>query len=141
MEYKRRVNFLCAICLLHRRKLHFLLALAGAVLSLGFAIGTGNNANYTLIFNFAPPLFWSFLFGVYTCIKVVGCFRRIDSRLKTTNSVVGLWAWNYIFLSFTVFDSTPIAPTELLLAVPTLIELWSMLDIPSNFGRRRGDNK
>ena len=77
------------------------------------------------------------MFFVYSCLKIYGAFHRLNRHVRFTNSVFGLWAWNYIFLSFTVFDATPVAPTELLLAVPTVIEVWTMLAEPFKNAHRR----
>lgn len=127
------------VYILHNQRtdLHILLAITGFALSLGFAIGVGNNANYDLIFSFSDRYYWAIMFFVYASIKLYGAFNRINRHVRFLNSIFGLWAWNYIFLSFTVFDATPVAPTELLLAVPTVIEVWTMLAAPFKNAHRR----
>lgn len=139
MHIDPRVNL---VYVLHyqRTDMHILLALAGFALSIGFAIGVGNNANYELIFSFANRYWWAIMFFVYSCLKIYGAFHRLNRHVRFTNSVFGLWAWNYIFLSFTVFDATPVAPTELLLIVPTVIEVWTMLAAPFKNAHRRKED-
>jgi hypothetical protein len=118
--------------------LQIFLGVAGFALSLGFLAGSGNNNNYQLIFSFASNYVWALLYFLYASSKIYGTFFRTRVYVKYATNIVGLWAWNYILLSFTVFDSTPVAPTEVLLAVPVIIEFWTMLATPfkSNHKRR-----
>ncbi len=108
------------------------LAVTAFVLSFGFMFGTGNNANYALIYQFAHQYFWSALFFMYGSVKALSIWTRVDYKVNTLNSIVGLWAWLYLFLSFTVFDTTPVAPTEAMLAIPVLAEAWLMLSYQHN---------
>lgn len=107
--------------------MQIILAITGFMLGIGFAIGTGNNSNYDMLMQFAGNRVWSLLFLCYSITKFVGAFYRIPTTLRYATNIIGLWAWNYIFLSFTIFDPTPIAPTEILLAVPIAVEVWTMI--------------
>ena len=100
------------------------LAFTGLLLSLGFLIGAGNNDNYALIYSFAGPIYWSVLFFGYGLSKLYSIWYKTSQTFRLVNAADGLWAWNYIFLSFAVFDKTPMAPTELLLLVPVVADMW-----------------
>ncbi len=104
-----------------------MLMVAGYLAFLGFFFGDSSNSNYELIFNFANKYFWSALFFVYATVKAVSLFVSTDWRIKVANGIVGLWAWTYIFLSFTFFDRSQIAPTELLLVMPVFVQAWLTL--------------
>lgn len=103
-----------------------LLGLTALLLGLGFAL-SGNmveNTNYTLLFVLAPKLFWALSFSIYGTIKLTCSVSRVWTWLKISTTVYGLWLWNYLALSFTVFDKTPLAPTELMLFITVIGELW-----------------
>ena len=104
-----------------------LLLCAGYLMAIGFFTGTVDNPNYTMMYEFANRYFWSALFFVYATIKSVSLFFKVNLRVKLINGMVGLWAWVYILLSFTVFDKTPMAPTEILLALPVIAQSWLTL--------------
>ncbi len=104
-----------------------MLMLAGYLAFIGFFFGDSSNSNYELIFNFASKYFWSALFFAYATVKVISLFIHLDYKVKVINGIVGLWAWLYIFLSFTFFDRSQIAPTELLLALPVFVQAWLIL--------------
>ncbi len=108
------------------------LAVTAFVLSLGFLFGSGDNHNYALIYQFAHRYFWFALFAVYGTIKAMSLWVRVDFRVNLLNSIAGLWAWLYLFLSFTVFDTTPVAPTEAMLVIPVIAEAWLMLSYQHN---------
>jgi hypothetical protein len=120
-----------AAYLLSTRKTETIIAMivGGFVLSFGFLLGHGNNMNYDLIYSFAGPIFWFCLFFFTSLVRLISLFSFLDSWKLIINSLIALWGWTYIFLSFTVFDKTPIAPTELLLAVPAIIETWLLTAI------------
>lgn len=104
-----------------------LLMCAGYLMAVGFFTGTVDNPNYTMMYEFANRYFWSILFFVYALIKSVSLFFKVNLKVKLLNGMIGLWAWVYILLSFTVFDKTPMAPTEILLALPVITQSWLTL--------------
>lgn len=104
-----------------------ILSICAFCLSLGFFIGDSSNMNYTMMYEFANRYVWGALFAVYGVIKVLALQGYIDHKVRIINGCIGLWAWNYIFLSFAVFDTTSIAPTEWLLLVPVIAEIWILM--------------
>lgn len=101
-----------------------LLGMTGFFLGLGFLLTTGNNPNYKLIEQFMPYIMWGALFTSYGITKVSQSIYRVPFRVKLLSSLIGMWAWAYVFLSFTIFDTSPVAPTEILLCIPLVCELW-----------------
>lgn len=129
-ELKFRVTWILSE---QRRESNIILICIGFLLAIGFLIGdVHNNSNYTLINAFANEQIWAVMFFFYAFVKLVGMLFDLPRILTTVNSVLGIWAFNYIFLSFVVFDTTKFAPTELLLLVPTLIEFWTMINTNKN---------
>ena len=107
------------------------LMFAGILLAIGFFVGdVTNNQNYGMIREFASPFEWAIILIIYSLIKLLSIIWIVPKSLCTLNGIFGIWMWNYIFLSFSVFDTTPISPAELLLILPILIEFWAMIDIP-----------
>ena len=104
-----------------------MLMFAGFLASIGFFIADVVNPNYASMYQFASQYFWSGLFFVYSSVKLLSLFLDLNFWIKMANGIVGLWAWMYILLSFTIFDVTPIAPTEALLALPVLTQSWLTL--------------
>lgn len=104
-----------------------MLMFAGFLASLGFFSADVVNPNYASMYEFASQYFWAGLFFVYSSVKLLSLFLDLNFWIKMANGVVGLWAWTYILLSFTIFDVTPIAPTEALLALPVLTQSWLTL--------------
>ena len=109
-----------------------ILCVTAMLMSIGFFFGDGNNPNYDMIYAFAHKYVWGSLFAIYAGIKFLSYWGHVSYFIRMMNGVIGLWAWNYIFLSFAMFDSSPLAPTELLLAVPILAEAWILLSYTSN---------
>lgn len=99
-----------------------ILAVSAILFGIGLLFGDGNNHNYIMLFEFAHRYAWAFLFLSYGIIKLISLVGDLDFKVKIINEIIGLWSWNYLFLSFVVFDSTPVTPAEFLLALPILIE-------------------
>ena len=114
-----------------QRDFSILLLIAGVLLSFGFFFGLGTNENYQLIYSFGGTIFWGSLFAIYSIIRVLDLVTNIPRWLSVICGMVGIWAWNYIFLSFVVFDTSPMAPTEILLMLPTIAEFWALIRLPS----------
>lgn len=105
-----------------------MLCITALLLAFGFLVGNQDvSANYNLIWQFGSKYFWCFTFGIYAVVKAVSLYTNIDYRLNMLNSILGIWGWLYICLSFTVFDTTPVSPHEFLLVVPVLAESWLLL--------------
>lgn len=93
-------------------------------LGIGFATANVNNENYTLLTNFAPVQVWSFAFIVYAVATYVHASYPTPPISKAITGTIGLFMWTYLFLSFVVFDTTPVYSTELMLAGPIVVETW-----------------
>jgi hypothetical protein len=129
-EYKDELKFRVLWVLGGKqRDFSILLMLAAILLSLGFIFGTGTTANYDLIYRFGGNIFWAVFFAIYATIRFIDQILNIPRWLCIICGTLGIWAWNYIFLSFVVFDLTPVTPTEFLLLVPTIAEFWLLLAV------------
>lgn len=107
--------------------LSILLGITATLLGVGFFVGNiSENSNYTLLLVLASQNFWALSFGSYGIIKILCSVFRIWLPVKIATTVYGLWLWNYLALSFTVFDKTALAPTELMLFVMVIGELWAL---------------
>lgn len=101
-----------------------LLGVLGFALGLGFTVSKTYNPNYTFLLELAPFWQWALVFFAYASSKILGVLYRTPFFVKALTTISGLWLWNYIFLSFIVFDKTPVAATELMLIVPVICEVW-----------------
>lgn len=126
-ELKFRINWILSN---QRIESNIVLMFAAVLLAVGFFVGEATSQNYVMINEFASPAAWATLLIIYALIKLLSIIWIVPKSLCTMNGIFGVWMWNYIFLSFAVFDTTAIAPAELLLILPILIEFWAMIDIP-----------
>jgi hypothetical protein len=129
-EYKFGLIYLLAK---QKSELQILLSISAILLAIGLFFTGPLDPNCVILFDLLSRNVWVSLFTVYAVVKAVSCFYNISGHLRTITGTFGLWAWNYTFLSFVVFDSSYINPTELLLLVPLVIELWTMLG--NNFNK------
>jgi hypothetical protein len=109
------------------------------LVALGFLFLDGTNPNYTLLYSFAHPHVWAAIFAVHGIAKILSVVAVLPRFLVLLNEILGIWTWSYILLSFTIFDSTPSAPTEILAVFPIMLEFWTLLDNP--ISRKRGEQK
>lgn len=123
-----RFKFAYLLCL-KKVETTILLSVAALCLGVGFILGDGTNANYELIYSFAHQYVWGSVFLIYGSVKMLSLLKFVDYRIKILNGCVGLWAWNYIFLSFAIFDTTAMAPIEVLLLVPVIAEVWILISV------------
>ena len=140
-EVRRLERKIRSLCLLCRRKLelNFLLALTALMLSAGFLFAQGTNQNYSLIYDLMSPLLWSFSFLIYSAAKFYQTYVRSSNLIKCLIGSVGIWLWTLMFLSFSVFDSTPIAPAESLILVFAFVEVWVLVSVIDICGDRRSN--
>jgi hypothetical protein len=112
-------------------EMNILLAMAGIMISLGFFFGghVENNTNYTFVYNMFNDFSWAFLFMTYGLMKVFTIFKQGYLKAKCLNSIAGIWMWCYIFLSFTIYDTTAVAPTEWLLLMPAITEVVVLVSL------------
>lgn len=145
-KFDRKVRALCLFCNL-KTEINFLLALTAFMLSAGFLFAPGHNANYDSVYELFPAVTWATIFFVYACTKLTQCFIEVHKFIKYCAGSLGIWAWTFMFLSFSIFDSTPIAPAESLILVFAIAEAWvllSVVNVCSSLERRsrqRSNNK
>lgn len=141
-------TFLCRLLILgivHTRALTLLLGISGITLGLGFILGNTAEQNYAAVIQFAAPIYWALGLWVYGVLKILQSLGRMPAILKLLNALQGVWAWAFLFISFSIIDTAPITPTELLLIVPILCEAWELVVAIFNFRvyprRRKDDTK
>ena len=101
------------------------------LVAFGFFFFDGRNANYDLLYSFASPIVWTAIFTGHGISKLVSVFTQLPRMVVLLTELIGVWCWTYILLSFTFFDPTPTAPTEILAILPIMLEFWTLLDCPS----------
>ena len=106
-------------------------ALAAILLAFGFTIGTVDKfADYEALVRLMTPQQWALFFYLYGTAKIANIvFAPRAFKLTVAISAAGMWGWNYIFLSFTLFDITPLHPSEMLRLLPVLCEVWSLVSL------------
>lgn len=135
-EIKNRV---ACIAFTYSYELAFAVAAAAGLLSIGFFFGSTNN-NYTALTDLMSFTHWGVFFAIYSLAKFYRLFfAEVLTYIDIYISAIGVWAWNYIFLSFTLFDKVPTAPTELLLFIPVMAEGWALTSMIYR-NNARGDN-
>lgn len=121
-------RILCLFCS-QKAETNTLLGLTSLLMAFGFLFGIGNNSNYDLIYAVLSSTNWAIVFTSYAAIKIISCVTEVSKVLRYSNSAIGIWAWMCIFLSFALFDTSDIAPTEVLLLMPVIAEMWVMTSI------------
>lgn len=133
-------RFRLAYVLSKQSDISILLAIAGFLISLGFIFGQPEiDDNYNLIYRFADKYVWAAIFAAYGISRALDCFFCTPLALKVITGVIGIWAWLYVCLSFTVADSAGVSPSEYLLVAPVIAEFWVMvkqLTRPANTRRK-----
>ena len=99
------------------------------MLSAGFLFANGFNQNYELIYQAMPQTMWSCTFFIYGALKLHQVYFRTSKTVKYVVGLIGIWLWTFMFLSFSVFDSTPIAPAEVLITIFALVEGWILISV------------
>jgi peptidoglycan/LPS O-acetylase OafA/YrhL len=94
------------------------------VLSVGMFFTATQTENYNAINSFSDRRVWGCIFLSYGACQVAASLFVLPAWVRIACCVVGLWVWSYLFLSFVVYDPTPIQATELMLAVPLISEVW-----------------
>lgn len=123
-----------------------LLGMAALLLAAGFLISTNVplSHNYSLLTDLANYKFWFFAFFLYGIAKIASTLYRTPFIIKLITSVSGMWLWSYLMLSFVIFDITPIAPTEMMLFITGICEVWALalniFDSKHTNARRETDN-
>lgn len=133
-------RFRLAYVLSKQSDISILLGIAGFLISLGFIFGQPEtDNNYNLIYRFADKYVWAGIFAAYGISRSLDCFFCTPLELKVITGVIGIWAWLYVCLSFTIADAGGISPSEYLLVAPVIAEFWVMvkqLTRPANTRRK-----
>lgn len=109
-------------------RLNLALGLTALLLAAGFWFSSPilTNTNYTLILQLADFDTWGTWFYIYGMLKLWAATYRSPPISKFIVSILGLWLWTYISLSFVVFDPNPLVPTETMLFITVIMELWNL---------------
>lgn len=123
---------------IQKSEIQILLTLCGFILTGGFLFNELTGIEYVLLYSFMGQIGWAIIFGLYTVGKIISILTH-NSTIRTITGIVGLWAWNYIFLNFVIFDTTHVSLPETLLAIPILMEFWVMISCQFQ-KRKQGEN-
>jgi hypothetical protein len=93
-------------------------------LGIGFLTADTTTDNYTALKEFTPVLVWAILFIGYGFEKLLGCVVHLPFKVVLGFSVIGLYLWGYVFISFVMFDNSVVQATEYMLMFPLITELW-----------------
>lgn len=111
-------------------ELRWILGWLGVLLSVGFLTASTDNPNYAFINTINVKMMWVTMFFAYGCMTVGTSLYNIAYQFRSLLSVVGIFLWSYVFLSFTFYDPTPIYATEWMLMLPVLVECWLLAELP-----------
>lgn len=104
-----------------------LLAVLAFVLGLGFLFGSVSSSNYRILTTIAHEYVWIVMLTIYSFLKFKEVLSyRLQLKFRYVSSFIGMWIWTFLLLSATVFDNFKTTPTEFLLVVPILCEVWSL---------------
>lgn len=120
-------NRLVIILLARSKEVTFVLGILSALLGIGFAFGDTSGSNYAPMLAVTTQYVWGILFLVYGGCKIWDALFDYGFKLSSLVSILGIWAWNFVFLSFTYYDTAPVTPTEVLLFLPVICEVWSLI--------------
>lgn len=102
----------------------FAIGLVALLLSAGFFFANVNTENYQLMNSHGSQQFWASLFLAYGVARLASSLYRFSNFLRIWLTFIGLSVWSFLFISFLFLDTTPIRPTEIMLALPILVEFW-----------------
>jgi hypothetical protein len=109
-----------------------LLAITALLLSIGFLIGAPTERhNYQALYSVMPSTAWAFCFFVYSACKFAQATKLFIPLFDILASLgLGIWLWSAVFVSFVLLDPTAMAPKEIVIVTPLLIESYQLaLDI------------
>ncbi len=114
--------------------LMFTVGLLAFVLGIGFILADSRTENYELINAQASQLMWGVIYIFYSFLRMGTSIYRIPATYKLIVCFIGLTIWLVLFLSFIVYDPTPMRPTELTLFLPVVAEFWFSLSAVNCIG-------
>ncbi len=116
------------VLLTDMRATRWTLGWVALVLSAGLFATSTTTANYAAMNGLQDRAAWGAMFMLYGLHHVAASLYRIPAWLSYPAELFGLWLWAYLFLSFVVFDPTPVQATEIMLAVPLVSEVWILAE-------------
>lgn len=127
-------NRFSLLYMLARQKveIQILTAISGILIGFGILNTFELDPNGVMLFDIMSKMYWSILFFTYGIIKFLCCIFKIPHKICMFSSILGIWMWNCMFLSFIIYNSSKINPTEFLLLVPLISEFWIMLSSTFN---------
>ena len=105
------------------------------ILSIGFLTASTENSNYEFINTLTSRIAWVLMFFTYGVMTIGTSMYNIGYYIRSCISVVGIFLWSYVFLSFTFYDPTPTYATEWMLLIPLIVECWFLSELPKK-GRK-----
>lgn len=112
--------------LLKQKSLTIGLAMAGFLIGLAFLLAPAKPSNYGALLDIANTTWWASVFFSYAIFKTTEIFYQVYTWLKVITTVLSTWLWFYFLLSLTIYDTQALAPTELLLVLPIVAELFEL---------------
>ncbi len=111
------------------------LACFSALLGIGFILGDPEtNTNYSA-FTGVSKYLWAAVFLSYSIAKAVQSLSRVPICLKAVVSMLGLWNWSFLLISFLIYDRTSIGPAEPVLFMPLMWEVAYMASLIEAYKR------
>lgn len=127
IQSKQHIRDKLAVVLLSQGSgIKVILGIISILIGIGFLLGDTDRRNYAPIMAAGPALAWTVIFILHGIFKLLDAFCTLPFLVSTGVSIVGIWTWNYLFLSLTVFSMMPVTPIALLLVLPILCEVWSL---------------
>lgn len=142
--YSLVVSRLCWMLRVNHTVVSMTLFSVSGLLTIGFLLGDiSANSNYTA---FNDKLVWAAAFGSYSAVKLTQSLGRTPLCLRVITSILGLWLWCYLLISFILLDKGNMAPAEPILFMPLVWELAYITSLiyiyrrlRSSFVRRAND--
>lgn len=119
-------------------EIQIITAISGILIAFGMLNVSTLDPNCVILFDIMSKWSWSVLFLIYALSKFICCVFRVPHKICMLTSIFGVWMWNCMFLSFVIYDSSKINPTELLILIPLVSEFWIMLSSTFNKNNKCG---
>lgn len=117
------------------------LGICALLLATGLYFGDTSSSNYEILLELFSHETWAAIFALYGTAKIIQGSHRLPSGIDIVICAIGIWLWNYIFLSFVVFDFKNFTAIEILLLLPVACEVWELALEIFAFRVRRSKNR
>jgi hypothetical protein len=111
--------------------LRFVMSFVALFMGLGLMFSTTANHNYDMLNQMATQQVWALMFLSHAAFLMASALGGIRYCFIVIGGAFGTAIWTNLFLSFTVFDKTPVASTEWLLLIPVLVDIWLTTERPA----------